>query len=281
MSAKWTITRIWKEIRALAPWFAMIVVAGLAAIVIVDFFPRARLPGKPPEGLVFFGNVDYFLDGVRAFYNQIFLYLGICQAAIIALAAAALFGSEFSCGSIGRLLAQPIGRNRIWLEKTSVILILVLLAVLIDCALCQRMAAYIARVETFRPPESHVSITAVQTFLRKGVMRFICRMLLIGMMTAATAPTVSLWLRQTHTTFWATLVLPFVVLCAVLGGVVLLDWLPGHFGTPILHWLMLVPEWSRDQLQLPNGLWQITSPVLVWSAILYPIGWWKFRRLEV
>lgn len=280
------IRRLWKELRALAPIFAMIAVVGIVAAAFVQWFPPARIPNELPPDAAKYARFDlaefskFFASAIN-FSNLVMQVTGIVHLVLMLLAGSTLFGAEFSYGSIHRILAQPISRNRIWFEKTAILFALAILMVAMDWLVCQRISVYIGKVETIINM-ADLPDPGINLFRYHDLYPFPWEMLTIGLIAVATAPTVSLFIRQTHTTFWASLIAPVGGMLIMLGFFMMIDTyiFRNHFS--LLEWIMKSPNWIKSRPALDQGLyWQFMIPGLVWSAILYPLGWLKFKRLEV
>jgi hypothetical protein len=265
------ITRLWKEIRALQLWFVLVILTGVTALVLVHFFSApAKIPTQVPPGWTpptqnFREMLWKLHDDAWNTYDYIIVIFMIVQTLSFYLAACVLFGAEFQSGSMQRLLTQPLSRNRIWLEKSFVLILLITIGVGIDYLLNIRADANLYKIEnlisSLYPSDTVVreGMTTLNNF-RDGASR---KMFLCGLMALSTAPTLSLWLRQSHITFWASLVLPIVSIICL--GI-------------ISQFIAFCCGFSCLASLLNSGFVFLTC---LWFAIMYPIGWYKFRRLEV
>ena len=105
--------------------------------------------------------------------------------------ASRLFGIEFDQRTLPRLLAQPISRSRIWCEKMLVGAFLIL-------AGCGAVLAIM-----------WVALSKTEPQGLEGT--FHGPLVLIPLIALATGPTVSLWLRDSLRSLWASMALPIAI----------------------------------------------------------------------
>lgn len=296
------ITRLIKELRALGTFFIIAFIAALIAMATVKWLPPSQAPRlitgntqihnvyvpsghtevqrqlSPAELMLRQDTEKQNLIETQQYYPAANLYefilgcMTFLQVLLMLTAASSLFGDEFSNGSIQRLLAQPVSRTRIWIEKTCALALFVITVLLLDFLLCQTMLLNIARIDhAYQLIRNGGSL--VGRFHHMKMDPALWSIFLFGMMALATAPTLSLWLRQTHTTFWASIVLPLGVTMIVAYLVEWLDYKPNI--------TLFVPQWVKHLDIFNNGNLELTLVVALWFAILYPLGWFKFKRLEV
>jgi len=87
----------------------------------------------------------------------------------------------------------------------------------------------------------------------------------------------SLFLRQTHTAFWAALVLPVLVFLVLTAGDALI--LNLVFGFSVSDWIL---NWFYFRSGLTSiDLFLFDVGAALWFACVYPLGWLKFKKLEV
>lgn len=261
-----TDTRLVKEARVLAPWYLLTLLAGLGALAYV----RWVLPGVLTARGVFGLPPDMMR---REMYGSAFrpiMTLVLVQTFVLYLASAVSFGTEFGHGAMGRLLAQPISRARIWVEKMTPLAVLAGVAlVFVDLLYREfwaRGGVYV-RYGWGIPPYNN-------DILPDYGVRFV---FLAGLLATSTAPWMALYLRQTHTIFWAAIVLPILVYSLANVGVEVAVhlWLPPYASTsPVLRWLV-------GCIYEKGSGFPITRFVAVWAPVAYVAGWRKFRRLEV
>jgi len=229
-------TRLWKEFRLLAPC-----AAGTIALT-VAFRPLVIGAG-------------------------VVVPAACLQYACFVLMGTLLFGAEFSCGAMERLLAQPAPRGRIWVEKMAVLLSMVGAILLADLIvylpLFQKAVAgaNTARIETGTRLLFHTFASQLHT---AWDITWIGALLAVGF-----GPLMALWLRQTHTAFWAAIVTP--VALAIVG--IMVD------GFVVQHLIGFcisdrIPELVGDT----NALFLVFGS---WSVIAAWLSWRRFRKLEV
>ena len=189
--------------------------------------------GKELRGLVPSWNL------VLVFSLLVFLAGTTSSAALATMAfaflcflpASSLFGAEFDERTWPNLLAQPIPRSRIWWEK-----MLVGIFVVTVCGGLGLVASWLVGWRTgefFRLPAAWIPLIAL-----------------------ATAPTLSLWLRDSLRTLWASLVLPIV-----------------FYQTVAISWAVF----SGPQIRPP-------SPALIlipYCVLMTVVGYRRFLGLEV
>lgn len=280
-------TRLWKEIRGLGPWFVLMMACGVAAFLVVELIGPVDashdLPGNNAARMTYAQVMGVYQE--YAFNCEVILgLLAGAQIVLLYLAASSAVGLEFSLGSIQRMLAQPISRNRIWLEKTLVLGVLLIIALLIDSLIVRSMMEAVGVFQEWmdRVENAPIQYAIVQNFSTKRQVPLPGLVSFYGLMAMATAPTISLWLRKTHTVFWASIVLPAGAFLICLGCLALIDATRGSgAGTSMVEIIMSKPSWADQNPMVRAVGWPLGLLGGMWIVILYAVGWLKFRRLEV
>lgn len=152
------------------------------------------------------------------------------------------FGREFTTGTMPRLLASPVSRTRIWLEKVGALLIVLLSPVLVAWLLYQPACAH----------NQHLGCRDYGTLLAVAPAMAVCSGVLFSVL-----------LKQAFTAFWLALLAPIVLVMAFpLLDFTVLKWLFGFSIIELLH----------------NDLRPV---IVIWCLITLPLGWRCFQRLEV
>jgi ABC-type transport system involved in multi-copper enzyme maturation permease subunit len=256
-------TRLRKEIRALLPFFALApLLGGFALIAAYAFAPTSEY-------------MHLFLRSLRDFYQVVLILLAVCSLVLVCFSSAELFGQEFKNGSIQRLLAQPLSRNRIWLEKLLAPLLLLCLSCLILSLVYFFLRAGLDRRASLLPVESGIIHILNEAKYRMGLfhLRSLFYLFTLGLVEVGTASWLSLTLKQTHTTFWGALVLPVLFAMVVIPLSAFIDnYLSRHFGVSLRF--LVSTGWDG----VDPDLWPLP---IAWILIVFPLGWLKFRKLEV
>ena len=248
------IRRMRNDLRGLLPILSLFFGVMVIAALVVRFFPPLRL-----QVLIHVPNdesiVVRYCDGLGVGIF-IFGYLGLHLIAV------SLWGKEFRDGAMGRLLAQPISRTRLWMEKMLVYALTGAAFIVLCWIVRAQMFSWINRRDQLRVQEIN-NVLGIATILLAG----------------AGGPFATFYIRQTHTAFWAALVFPIAALLIATSFLILIDrvWL-SHHGPAILDLIMKAPEWAGGML---SYYWNVILPVDAWCLIIYPLSWLKFRRLEV
>lgn len=143
---------------------------------------------------------------LRPYNNLVVPAAAIAQMLLAFLICTLAFGSEFGFSTMARLLSQPVSRTRLWREKMGVLGLVLLTILAADVPLF----AFYHHVKTVSG--APVVTGPVGRLLDSGLGLGI----FVGLVALGTAPLMALYLRQTHTAFWASLVTP--VLLAILAA---------------------------------------------------------------
>lgn len=254
--------RIWKEFHALWPYGPLLLAAGAVLAVYVRFYPPVPLPEWGSTNPADRANYETLSVSVPHYYACIALGLLVLDYLGLLLMAVLLFGLEFRHGAIDRLLAQPITRSRIWAEKMMVMGLICFATVIVGIMVYWQMDAWVERMGAISGYQG-----TLKWFTEDLVERWVIASILIGLVATASGSLVSLWIRQTHTAFWGALIFPFVVFTLI--G--LLDLIAVK---PFFHFSI----WSFCASQ---GFEPSLVFAIAWSLVALPLGWLKFKRLEV
>jgi len=193
---------------------------------------------------------------------QTFLpYLALIHYLVFLLIAVSLFGTEFKHQTMARLLAQPVSRRRIWSEKSLAYLLIV--SVVFVCEW------FINGKTLFRT--GHICGDWCP------MISWVLCLLSVAALALASGTLTSLFLRQTHTAFWAALVLPVLVFLVLTAGDALILNLVVGFSVSdwILNWFYFRSGFTSIDLFL------FDVGAVLWFAFVYPLAWLKFKKLEV
>lgn len=159
--------------------------------------------------------------------------------------------SEFTHGTMARLLGQPVDRNRLWFQKfgtSSLALGGVLLAALVAA----------------------VVLSFINLGLDKKTLLRDCTVILLPTLANAltTGPFMAIHLRQTLTALLATSITPFLVVFAVLAVGAIVETLTGF-----------------DLFKPAYDVWNVPSVYILagaaWMVISYSLAHRRFLKLEV
>lgn len=243
--------RLWKEFRVLMPYLI-----GLLALNIAVWFLSSWALDE-------WVNPTYDTRNIHWIGNTIVLCV-FAQLLIFHLAAVNLFSHEFTYMTMGRLLAQPVSRNLLWWEKAAAFLITVAVILAVNALVCVAMMGQITRLGT------HLYFWGDKNVLLEvGLLFAACA----AALALASGPLMALLIRQTRTAFLASLVLPVLILTIFS----YLDYtlIQAIFGTAFSDW---ANAYFHRTLGEFNLMILFTIP---WFLVVFPLGWLKFKRLEV
>lgn len=251
------IRRVLKDIRETWPYWSVLIWAALAGSIYL--WLDTTYWKTTDDWTVRFD----WLVKVKALGTFLLFMNYLC----VLLIAVTLFGAEFRHQTMARLLAQPVSRSRIWWEKTLSFFLIIFMVLVSQC-IAFSVLWRIATAFGFHAEFSRFRATASLYLLVGG---WFCAVAL------ASGVLMSLWLRQTHTAFWAALVLPpaaFLVCYSV--DLFLL--------APLLHVSPL--GWIVSKTPALFGKYSEDTTVFfmviaLWSCVAYPLAWLKFKKLEV
>lgn len=224
-------TRLWKEFRILA----------LAWVVAVIVAPMAEYG--------FFHKMD-----------ELF-YMFVIQVFACFVMGSQAFGTEFTLGTMERLLSQPVGRERIWREKMLVLGLLVFSSFIVMC-IAFLLLQYKIFSEPLPPPWMRID-PDFASFFRSNLDKWFALAVVFGLAYLSAVcggPLMSLYLRQSHTAFWASIIIPVII---------------------VLLFHEMIPSNFVNQ-NIFNFLFEIVfNPLSLWCIISYILARRKFMRLEV
>jgi ABC-type transport system involved in multi-copper enzyme maturation permease subunit len=136
--------------------------------------------------------------GVRAI--QVFAPLGIyCLTTMMGVY---LFGGEFADHTMERLLVQPIPRCQIWREKLRSLAMMLALGLLPILIIAGEMAS-------LAYGKIAANVMSYKIYNDLEVLQLALALIMLGLLQAMIiGPFMALFLRQLHTAFWATLLVP-------------------------------------------------------------------------
>jgi len=171
------------------------------------------------------------------------------------LMGAIVFGVEFECGTMERLLSQPIERKRVWREKMGILAFAIFIPFLLLSVFCMiflrnELIEYCGR-RLHWPLETYEA-----GFLFFFIMSY-------GSAFCA-GPFMALTIRKTHTAFWAAVTsTAFIVVV----------W---------LFFVSMIPEpASGGKFSLYSLIIPAWIPLLIWNVTTYLLARRKFMQLEV
>jgi len=224
------IQRLWKDFRNLTPWTVAILATFVLGFVSVSHHSPESHEMDLINGLVLVG-----------------------YAVASCIAAALLFGQEYDYGTIGSLLAQPVSRKRIWNEK-----MLFLLGYLFILFLLVQIGVY--QIQRYLGQTRETLFFANRVVTNSTV--------LILFLAWASGPLFALLLKETHTAFWATLmVVPTLSL--------------------ILSFYIGLADFSGVKIRHESGerfsglVFLAGFPVVVWCWFAYLLARRRFLTLEL
>lgn len=284
--------RIWKEFRSLRFYTAILLAYPLImAIHMASPFSFSVYYWDLP----LFGKVETqaTLDKLDLYIRQYYIeYTGFeFQFAylVLLMAAVRIFGAEFEYGTLGRLLSQPITRRRIWLEKSAAffLVVFVLLAAHDVCYLAvtprlklmeEASAAITHRIGLERGMQGYEGQTNFLSNFFLPVLGSQFTLFYISLLALSCGLTASLFIRKTYTAFWAALVFPLCAVCLVM----VIDSMCLK-GSPIIS---MINRMGREGINMipfnvDSDINVLCQFIVLWSLIVYPLGWFKFKRLEV
>lgn len=224
-----------------------------------------RLLGAPALGAVVAGPYAAFVvhQGGTIFHHPTYFAALIAQLILIFLIASVVFGAEFGLSTMARLLSQPLSRGKLWREKMGVLALALFLILLADTPL----------FACFFHDHRLASDLSHQSLLRQLLDSGLGGMLAVVLVAFGTAPLMALYLRQTHTAFWAALVTPVFL------GIVAL----------FLDLTFVRPVAGKGSLDALNRvLWPVLGDFglplflsLPYAALTYTLARKRFLNLEV
>ncbi len=176
----------------------------------------------------------------------------IClQFMVFALMGALTFGFEFGEKTIERLLSNPIPRRNIWREKISVLLGIGLLCIIAD----------------------HIYFLWLASFSSGLLRRYDEFAVGMGILAIGlTTPTlIVLYSRQTHTAFWAGILLPLAVFIL---GAIAYEQIILRYGPAFIPAFFKSLGPKRDQM-----VFWVLAPL--WCVLCLFLSHRKFLKLEV
>jgi len=246
------IRRVLKDIRETWPYWSVLILVGFLVAVY-----RWQYLTKMSVALL---RMEVGIDWFSAYMISA-NYVGFLMIA------APLFGSEFKHHTMARLLAQPISRCRVWWEKTLAFFMIAAMVLV-----CQGIAwGWIPwKLANMYPHYPWLLLDHLSKLLVWILLGF-C----VSAIAMATGFFTSLLLRQSHTAFWAALILLPVALLVwqFLDRILLFSIL--HFS--LTDWIM---THSPSLFGSADGVFLLAFGVL-WFCVIYPLGWLKFKNLEV
>ncbi|MCL5269950.1 MAG: ABC transporter permease [bacterium] len=263
--------RIWKELREMALYGSILMIGTFAWGLPIIHWYTSRFPQS-------YGNMEEIHNFAFRLHNtgsdyfvQWTGWYTAMEYILMLLIAVNMFGSEHRDGTLARLLSQPIARRRIILEKIAAYGVVMIAVISIHLAVASHFFFYLQGVIAEYLPKFRLSIAvppaspwAAKTFIQWGLPAIAIN-LAAGVIALAHGLPASLFIRQTHTAFWAALVFPI--------GVAML--------------LLPFANVSINSLQIGLtiegniGFVLIVGFSCLWTMVMLTIAWLKFKRLEV
>jgi hypothetical protein len=213
-------------------------------------------------------------------------YFALVHYLAFLLIAVALFGAEFKHRTMARLLAQPVSRRRIWFEKSLAYLLIVLAVLVCGWFIYGKSLPGMGRMYHIRALKEGLFVGPWYP-----VTSWVLCLLSVAALALANGTLASLFLRQTHTAFWAALVLPVVVFLLLTAADTLI--VKAVFGVSVAEWFQdqtlfgfALGDWQPGQTfskyeRFPIDFFLSDAAGALWFALVYPLGWLKFKNLEV
>lgn len=222
-------TRLWKEFMGLR-FYAV----GLAMLW--------------PIGTMVVGNFLTFNYTTRAA-----LAISMLLFNLIAVSA---FGAEFGSGTLGWLLAQPVSRNRIWVEKFGI----AAAAILVGAAL---------NAWAFGGWFTNVDRATGITYVNAGGTFYRATTACVGALALASGPLAAIVCRDAFKGFLCAVIMPAAL--ALVAQVALALVMPADASVAMF-------EFWHERLGAAAPLILLTA---VWAPLGTWLGWIAFKRLEV
>ncbi len=242
--------RLWKELRALMPYLI-----GLLALNVAVWFLSSWALDE-------WVNPTYDTTNIHWIGNAIVLCVFV-QLLIFHLAAVNLFSHEFTYMTMGRLLAQPVSQNRLWWEKAAVLLIMSLIVISANMLV---ILAFDMRADRLAPLDG----ISQSRYIVQLVLPFAgCS----AALALASGPLMALLIRQTRTAFLASLVLPVLILTIF-----------SYFDYTVIQAIFgkAFSDWANAYFYRSLGEFNLMILFTIpWFLVVFPLGWLKFKRLEV
>jgi len=258
------IRRVLKDMRETWPYWV-----GLIALLLVPIttgwiygesqglFDKALAQRPKPD----YEAIARAYQNFREAWQRILPYLALIHYLVFLLVAVSLFGAEFKHQTMARLLAQPVSRRRIWSEKSLAYLLIVSVVFVCEWFIYGKTLFRTGRLYQAWDP----------------MISWILCFLSVAALALASGTLTSLFLRQTHTAFWAALVLPVLVFLVLTAGDALI--LNLVFGFSLSDWIL---NWFYFRSGLTSiDLCLFDMGAVLWFALVYPLAWLKFKKLEV
>jgi hypothetical protein len=257
------IRRVLKDIREAWPYWVGMVVLSLLPIA-----AGWRTFAMKPDH----GGFAATLDRFREAWQGILPYFALIHYLVFLLIAVSLFGAEFKRQTMARLLAQPVSRRRIWFEKSLAYLLTISAVLVCEWRIYGKL---------FRAIEPLYQLAVSEQDAPFGpwypVTSWVLCFLAVAALALASGTLTSLFLRQTHTAFWAALVLPVLVFLVLMAGDALI--LNLVFGFAVSGWVQNWFYFRSNLLSVDLCLFDMAAAL--WFVIVYPLAWLKFKKLEV
>ena len=269
------IRRVLKDIRETWPyWVGMValllvpVAAGWSYGWSQGLFDRIPAPRPKPDPAALAKAYQNFREG----WQRILPYLALLHYLVFLLIAVSLFGAEFKHQTMARLLAQPVSRRRIWFEKSLAYLFIVSVVLVCEWLIYRKLFRGIEPMYQMAVSEQDVPIGPWYP----GTSWILC-FFSVAALALASGTLTSLFLRQTHTAFWAALVLPVLAFLLLAAGDTLI--LNLVFGFSVSDWILNWFYFRSDLTFIDLCLFDMGA--VLWFAFVYPLAWLKFKNLEV
>lgn len=234
--------RLWKELRVLMPYLIGLLALDLMAIVFAVPYDFSHRPSFHQS------------------YLGALLLGAFIQLLIFHLAAVNLYSHEFSFLTMDRLLSQPVSRYRLWCEKAAALLIMVLLVLAANASLCLFVKHLLTRIHSTMRNLHLVEV---------GLIIPLCA----AALAMASGPLMALLIRQTRTAFLASLVLPVLILTIF-----------SYFDYTVIQAIFgkAFSDWANAYFYRSLGEFNLMILFTIpWFLVVFPLGWLKFKRLEV
>ena len=265
------IRRIGKELAGLRfYWIGLLILGALAWLAAGTGPFGLPVAGSPDTSARLSPEAAMLAQGSFLKYeSSLLVIVAILQVLVFHLIGALSFGGEFAHHTMARLLAQPVPRSRIWVEKSVAHLLIVVFALVGNLHIGLKA---IQGVEIWDAAFARTPIP-IEDFIDGLTQPWFVFTTCGALLSLASGPFLALTLRQTHTAFWASLVAP--VFAASLFGLV--DY------SIIFHWVgFSITDWLNAALYGVFGEFNLMAIfTAVWFPLFFAAGWFVFRRLEV